>query len=254
MRLVLAHEVVGSGQPLVLVHGIGSDRRRWGTIVDRLAQDHTCITLDLPGHGDSPALGCDALSAASAVHDLVEYLGIAEPVVVGHSLGATVALLYGALYPSLALVAIDPVGLHTPHLAAGLAPFRERLQGDDFAAAFLEWEERFRLDLVREPLQSELRTATHPDQDVVLSYWRIALDPEASAAVQASFADALAAIQVPVLMYLAEPPTAEDQVILDRMGTTTVELSEHGHYLHLVDPPTFCARLRDFVQAARASR
>jgi pimeloyl-ACP methyl ester carboxylesterase len=34
---------------------MGSDRNRWEPLVDLLHQDFRCITIDMPGHGDSPA-------------------------------------------------------------------------------------------------------------------------------------------------------------------------------------------------------
>lgn len=45
----------GGGKPLLLVHGLGSTRNAWSTIVLELAQQREVILLDLPGHGDSPA-------------------------------------------------------------------------------------------------------------------------------------------------------------------------------------------------------
>ena len=53
---MLAHERIGSGEPLVLVHGIGHRRQAWYPVVDRLAEHREVILLDLPGHGESPAL------------------------------------------------------------------------------------------------------------------------------------------------------------------------------------------------------
>lgn len=248
---MLAYSDEGDGLPLVFLHGIGSDRRRWRPVVDRLVGDFRCLTVDLPGHGDSPADGCDLLAATAAVHDLVDGLGAPSPVVVGHSLGASAVLLYGALFSPCAVVSIDPVGLHLPHLAASLAPYAERLRGKDFHGAFAEWEQRFGVDLIPEPLRGEVKAGTLPRQEVVLSYWRTTLDPEASAAVQPTFAGTLASIAVPTLVCLAEPPTPEDEAVLARMRTTRVEVYEGlGHYLHLVDVDRFCARLRAWLAEA----
>lgn len=245
---MLAHSDAGNGTTLVFLHGIGSDRRRWAPIMNLLGDYFRCLTVDLPGHGASPDDGCDVVGATAAVHELVEHLEIASPVVVGHSLGASAALLYGALFAPRSVVSIDPVGLHLPHLAASLAPFSERLRGEGFHDAFEEWEQQFRIELVPEPLRSTLRAGTLPRQEVVLSYWRTALDPAACEALQPSFADTLASISVPTLVCLAELPTAEDQAVLARMSTTTVEVYDGlGHYLHLVDIQRFCTRLRAWV-------
>src|SRR5258706_3623393 len=50
----LAYERIGSGEPLVLLHGIGHRRQAWGAVLDWLAPHRQLILVDLPGHGDSP--------------------------------------------------------------------------------------------------------------------------------------------------------------------------------------------------------
>ncbi|MGH8930093.1 MAG: alpha/beta fold hydrolase [Egibacteraceae bacterium] len=44
----------GSGKPLLLVHGLGSNPRSWDPIMDALAAQREVITLDLPGFGKTP--------------------------------------------------------------------------------------------------------------------------------------------------------------------------------------------------------
>jgi pimeloyl-ACP methyl ester carboxylesterase len=246
----LAFSDTGQGEPIVFVHGLGSDHTRWAPITELLADNFRCIAVDLPGHGDSPADGCDALSAASAVHDLVTALDLSAPVVVGHSLGSTVALLYGVLHRSRSIVAVDPVHLYTPHLSARLAPLRERLLGDDFDAAFAEFETGLRPDLVPEPQRSALAEGFHPNAEVVRSYWRIVLDPDAAAGGQERLSAALATLCVPALICLADPPTPEDAAVLRDMSTAIVEVYDGmGHWLHLVDPPWFAQRVRSWIEA-----
>ena len=115
---MLAYDDSGAGTPVVLLHGLGSSRRRWDPIVDDLAGEVRCIAVDLPGHGDSSDEGCDAVSALRAVDAVVVALGLRRPVVVGHSMGAIVALLYAATRPTRSAVAVDPLGLHAPTFAA----------------------------------------------------------------------------------------------------------------------------------------
>jgi pimeloyl-ACP methyl ester carboxylesterase len=244
----LAYSDQGRGDPIVFVHGLGSDHTRWTPITDLLVDDFRCVAVDLPGHGDSPHDGCDALSATTALHDLVAALDLSSPVIVGHSLGSTVALLYGVLHPPRSVVAIDPVHLYTPHLTARLAPFRDRLLGDDFDAAFAEFESGLRTDLVPEPQRSTLVAGFHPRAEVVRSYWRVVLDPDEALAGQARLSAALATLSVPALVCLADPPTPEDEAILAGMSTATVEVYDGmGHWLHLVDPPRFVQRLRGWI-------
>jgi len=52
----LAHERAGSGPSLVLLHGLGHRRQGWGAVHDMLTPHRDVISVDLPGHGQSPPL------------------------------------------------------------------------------------------------------------------------------------------------------------------------------------------------------
>jgi pimeloyl-ACP methyl ester carboxylesterase len=245
---VLAYSERGSGPTVVLAHGLASDRSRWDPVVDLLADELRCVSVDLPGHGESSPEGSDVVSAVMAVHELVKGLGLEPAAVVGHSLGANIALVYGALFGPRSVVAVDPTPLHLPHFSDSLAPYAQRLQGDDFEAAFHAWEGRFALDQLPEPLGRALAAGIQPRKDVVLSYWADLLDHDMAEAAQQRLAAALASITCPTLLCLAEPPSPEDAAIIAPMATTTVEVFHGlGHFLHLVDPERFATRLRTWV-------
>ena len=46
----------GQGKPLLLIHGIGGSWRTWDPIINALAVQREVISIDLPGHGQTPAL------------------------------------------------------------------------------------------------------------------------------------------------------------------------------------------------------
>ena len=77
----------GTGEPVVLIHGIGHQRTAWFEVYDRLAQHHDVIAIDLPGFGQSPPpQKPDTYRMASWVTQLetfFEHLGIERPHVVG---------------------------------------------------------------------------------------------------------------------------------------------------------------------------
>lgn len=244
---MLAYSDTGDGPSLVLLHGLGGDRSRWEPLVDRLAPHHRCVAIDLPGHGESGDEGCDSLSAAAAVHQVVRHLGLASPTIVGHSLGATIALIYGAVYGPRSVVALDPVGLYLPDLAATLAPLADRLRGDDFDAAFAEWEADL-LAPVPEDRRAGLQAGIRPRAEVVRSYWSALLDATDAEATQAGFAAALAGITCPTLVLLADPPSERDAAVLSELASATVEVHEGGtHFLHLLDPERYARRIADWV-------
>lgn len=88
----IASRVAGAGPVVALIHGVGLCGAAWQDVGARMAVDHEVHLLDMPGHGGSPLGGAAALS--DYVGRIEDYLGaLAAPVVVvGHSMGAMVAL------------------------------------------------------------------------------------------------------------------------------------------------------------------
>ena len=84
----------GSGQPLMLLHGLASTCHIWDMVAPILAQDCYVIALDQRGHGESakPNLGYDFASVSKDVVGVIAQRGWQAPVVVGHSWGGSVAL------------------------------------------------------------------------------------------------------------------------------------------------------------------
>jgi pimeloyl-ACP methyl ester carboxylesterase len=97
----IAYTTAGSGEPLLLVHGLGGTRHTWRHLIDMLAATHTVIAPDLPGHGDSDAPGGDySLGAhATALRDLLVALGHTHATIVGHSLGGGIGLQFAYQFP-----------------------------------------------------------------------------------------------------------------------------------------------------------
>lgn len=93
---MLSYEIIGEGEPLVLVHGISHRRQAWDAVVDRLAEERQVILVDLPGHGESPDLDLGGRTVQEAFKqeliDLFEHLDIDRPHIAGNSLGGRIAL------------------------------------------------------------------------------------------------------------------------------------------------------------------
>ncbi len=112
----------GSGAPVVLLHGLAADHcgllpmaRHWGGL--------DVIAPDLPGFGHSPPCpGRHTLTGyADAVEELCDRLDLTGVTVVGHSLGATIALVCAARHPDRlrAAVLLSPVSTFTGPAAWG---------------------------------------------------------------------------------------------------------------------------------------
>jgi pimeloyl-ACP methyl ester carboxylesterase len=104
----------GTGRPVVMIHGNAGDLHdfEFGAL-DLLAREYHAIAFDLPGHGRSKmphqAKGTIQEQAVT-LHEAFTSLGIRNPILVGHSWGAAIALAYALLYPHdiSALVLLSP--------------------------------------------------------------------------------------------------------------------------------------------------
>jgi esterase len=104
----------GAARALVLVHGVASNMSRWSEFVGQtaLGDSWALLRLDLRGQGRSVHRG--RIGMAEWCADLVAILGaegIARAVVVGHCLGANIALQFAARSPALTagLVLVEPM-------------------------------------------------------------------------------------------------------------------------------------------------
>ncbi|MBE2198499.1 MAG: alpha/beta hydrolase [Anaerolinea sp.] len=91
------YEVLGRGNPLVFIHGWLGSWRYWWPAMQGLSARHRVFAFDLWGFGDSSkALSMYSLDAyVDMLDQFIDKLGIATPVtLVGHALGAAVALRY----------------------------------------------------------------------------------------------------------------------------------------------------------------
>lgn len=101
---LIHYEVLGRGrgQPIIFIHGWLGSWRYWWKSMQGLSAQHRTFALDLWGFGDS-SKAADAYTLEDYVEMLsqfIEQLGIVQPVtLVGHSLGAVVALKYACAFP-----------------------------------------------------------------------------------------------------------------------------------------------------------
>lgn len=112
--LPLATTDLGSGQPVIVLHGLFGRRRNWQGIQKRLADKARIITVDLRNHGDSP--WSDDMSYPAMAEDiagLIDGLQSGPALVVGHSMGGKAAMTLALSAPEavkgLMVVDIAPV-------------------------------------------------------------------------------------------------------------------------------------------------
>ncbi|MDH7446266.1 alpha/beta fold hydrolase [Aquimarina sp. 2201CG14-23] len=98
------YHISGKGTPLVFLHGFLENSTMWDDIISDFKDSHTCITIDLLGHGKTDCLGYIHTmdDMANATHAVLETINIQNPVLIGHSMGGYVALAYLSLFPEIA--------------------------------------------------------------------------------------------------------------------------------------------------------
>ncbi|MBC9729587.1 alpha/beta fold hydrolase [Streptomyces sp. TRM68367] len=104
----------GTGEPLLLLHGIGHHRQVWDPVIPVLAAERDVIAVDLPGCGASPGLPDglehDLATMNVVLGELCSALELDRPHVAGNSLGGLLALALGREKLVRSVTALSPAG------------------------------------------------------------------------------------------------------------------------------------------------
>ena len=146
---IFYHRTAGneSKPPLVLLHGFSDNGRCWIQVVNEVADQYDVIMPDARGHGrtegPSTSMAYDLL--AQDVIGLIQALGLEQPILFGHSMGALTALVAAAQAPDLvrAIVLEDP-------------PFWNEAQKNAITVAQLEEERAGGLEFRKRPLAEKI--------------------------------------------------------------------------------------------------
>lgn len=88
----------GSGSDIVLLHGWGQNIAMMKPIGDRLQKNHRITILDFPGFGDSeePKIALTVYDYCEILEELLKKLKVKKPVIMGHSFGGRIAIIYAS--------------------------------------------------------------------------------------------------------------------------------------------------------------
>lgn len=142
-HLTLHYAVQGQGPPALLVHGHASGWTVWARMMTGYLQDHyRCYAFDLPGHGRSVKPPLDWYTLENFTETLYRFcleLGLADMLLIGHSLGGLLSLALSLEYPDL----VSKLILIAPAVSGGFL-------------AYLDWLEPALARLVRRPIAERL--------------------------------------------------------------------------------------------------
>lgn len=259
-RLVFVHEI-GSGAPVVLLHGFGLDHRFLLPLdpAIRAAGDWRRLYLDLPGSGQTPV--GDVTSAddvvAAVVTTIRERLGAEPFAILGNSFGGMIARAVAHELRSQVLGLATLAGVFEPAHAARLVPERTVLHRDDAAVASLGADAA----AFRELAVIESAAAVADFRQHVLPGIRDA-DEAALATIARDYAVSPVpeAGSAPFTRPSLHITARQDDVVGFRDAWATVEhypratfavLDGAGHNVHLERPDLCAALVTDWLQRVR---
>ena len=188
----------GEGTALLFIHGFGGDRNNWLFNQQALADGRRAIALDLPGHGLSGKAISDAslVALARVASSVLAKEDVSRAVLVGHSLGAAVAMTLAKMEPMrvAGIVALSGAGLGQP-------------VSTDFIGAFLQAERRKDMKAAARMLFADADLVTRDLVEDLLKFKRTdgvqaALDALATGAIaEADAADQSVGVSQPIVKF-----------------------------------------------------
>jgi len=257
---MLHYQTYGSpGQPpLCFVHGFMGSSHDWTPIVEAMTEEAYCLTVDLPGHGqslDRPSYLYTMEGTTQALADVLDEAGIDRCSLVGYSMGGRVALYFSLFHPTrvrrVVLESASP-GLPTAEEQAerqALDEERARRIQEDLEAFLEDWyRQPLFASLARHGLIEEMvATRRTNDPDEIARALR-GLSPGA----QPSLWEHLCDLAVPTLLLtgaLDDKYTCVTERTDQRLEQAKrVVMSRAGHNVHAERPQAFLAQLVHFLE------
>jgi pimeloyl-ACP methyl ester carboxylesterase len=247
---------ISDGTPVILIHGISSSVEDWLLNFHALAGQHRVVALDLIGHGrtDKPlAASYQMPDLARFVKDFMDALQIPCAHIVGHSLGAAIALTLAMRYPSYTnkLVLVDSAGL-----AKEIAPLMRIISipgvGEFMGRMVLQGSLKKRIALERKtwpdpqvvPDQMlQLKYEATLWQDMHQTYFKTLRSLCNFWGTKKSFyqpiVQGLAALKNPILVVWGAQddlvPVSQAQIIKDRAPNTRLEIFENSKHSPMIE-------------------
>ena len=218
----VVYDVHGDGPDVVLIHGWTCNRGDFDGVVADLSRDHRVLALDLPWHGDTVATSRDwTIDDLAAVVDAVAVAeGMREAAIVGHSMGAAVAVETVLAGTGHRVISLD--GLTYMHMYPR--------QTEDAANAFLD---PFRADFAA-AMRDMCDRAAGPGADPVLiarvADGMCAADPEVAIAMM----DELMRWDMDGALARADALVLSVDVFASAPLLSDTAVSRYGHRLNIV--------------------
>jgi pimeloyl-ACP methyl ester carboxylesterase len=241
-----------TGDPIVLLHSLGTDGGIWSAQLAALAPEHRVLAPDSRGHGGSSWDG--PLDLAGWVGDLDRVLDAAEverATLIGLSMGGVQALAYTLERPQrvAALVLADTFAELDPEVAATKV---DQLAGAAEADGMAALADRYAAEtLTGSPPPERVRAVREP----IAAMSAEAYVASARACFGARLGARLGEIAAPTLVLWGArdartPRPLAERLARDIAGAALIEIPDAGHLAGLENPEAFTSAVARFAEAA----
>ena len=240
----IAYRDNGEGTPVVLMHGWGCNMDTVASIEKVALENHRVINVDFPGFGKSsePSYTWGVEDYTRAIEELCRHENIQEPVLIGHSFGGRVAILFSSRNSTSKVVLVD---------AAGVKPRR----GFNYyrkVYTFKALKRLYRLVMGNERAQRKIEAARKKRGSADYAQSSPVMQGILSKVVNEDLCHVMPLIKAPTLLIWGENDTATPLRDAKKMNSLIadsglVSFPLAGHYSFLDQPGRFAAVLRSFL-------
>lgn len=239
------YTVQGSGSPIVLMHGWGCNLTTLASIEKVAAENHTVYNVDFPGFGESeePHEVWGVELYTQLIEKFIEAEGIENPILLGHSFGGRVGILYSSRNKVKKLILVDAAGVK-PHrsLKYYFKVYTYKLGKKLMPLIYGKKGAQERIEQMRAKRGSSDYNNASPMMRAILSK-----------VVNEDLKHCMSKISAPTLLIWGENDTAtplRDAQIMEKLipDAGLVSFPGCGHYSFLDNPIQFAAVLRSFIK------
>lgn len=256
----LYYETLGSGHPLILIHGGYMDRRMWDDQFYAFAEDYRVIRYDVRGFGKSE-LPSVSYADRQDLYDLLNALDVEKTYLLGLSLGGAIAIDFTLEYPDM-VDALILVGSPVPGFPVELLYTEEQQehQRSRWAAFEKAIQERNRSEMLEALMQDPTLV---PSSNYPVARQRVrsnlseysfawVLNPAPRQDLEPPAYERLSEIQMPTLIVMGaedDPRLFKDADKLERdiLGANRVTIAETHHMPNMERPEEFNTLILDFL-------
>lgn len=251
VKLDFVREGWRSGVPVLLLHGYTDSRRSYDRVLVRMSKSLNAVAVSQRGHGDSdrPLEGYDPADFAADLIRLMDQLSIPEAVIIGHSMGGTVAQRFAIDYPlrTLGLVLVGSFfTLHGHPAVQELWDSTVSKLSDPIDPAIIR---DFQQSTLAQPVpQAFFETIVNESAKLPARVWKAALH----AMMNADLRKDLRKIQAPTRLIWGDRDSfasdAEQLALLDAIPNSKLTIYQGvGHSPQWEDPSRFVNDVLEFM-------